>query len=174
MFRAYTRLALLLAALLLSLAYLLRDEYAQAVYLLIAALLLGLSHIWFGNIGQAYTAIRRGHTQMADRILAMILWPRWLLPRPRAYYYFIRGMLHLHANRLEEGAEALQKALKGPLREGKDKALATLNLAHIAYLRQDLDACKKRIVQVEEMGTNDLLIKEHLDKLKRTELLRQS
>ena len=165
MFRAYTRLTLLLLAILLCLIYIIRGDFIYAAYLSIAAFLLGLSHIWFANIWQAFTAIRRGNTLLADRILNMVLRVDWLRPRARAYYFFVKGMLSLRANRLEEGKTQLLRALEGPLSSEKDRALAALNLAHIAYVQKNWDDCQKWVDVAQQTDANDLLIKEHIKKL---------
>jgi len=165
MFRAYTRLALLFAAIILGLVYQLQGNPAFAMYLYLAAVLLLASHLLFGNIWQAFTALRSGRVALADRILGLVVRPSWLLPKPRAYYHFVRGMLALRAEQLEKGDRALQLALAGPLRSDRDRALALLNRAHIAYLQKNWSDCRRLKEEAEKLQSNDLLIQEHLKKL---------
>jgi len=165
MFRAYTRLALLVAAIILGLVYQFQGNATFAMYLYLAAALLLASHLLFGNIWQAFSALRSGRVELADRILGLVVRPSWLLPRPRAYYHFVQGMLALRAEQLEKGDQALQLALAGPLRSDRDKALALLNRAHIAYLQKKWMACRSLKDQAEQLQASDLLIKEHLKKL---------
>lgn len=165
MFRAYTRLALLLAAIILGLVYQFQGNLTFALYLYLAAGLLLASHLLFGNIWQAFTALRSGRVGLADRILELVVRPSWLLPRPRAYYYFVQGMLALRSEQLERGDQSLQLALDGPLRSDRDRALALLNRAHIAYLQQNWSACRTLKEEAEKLQARDLLIQEHLKKL---------
>ncbi len=165
MFRAYTRLTLLAAAIILGLVYQFQGNLTFAMYLYLAAVLLLTSHILFGNIWQAFTALRSGRVTLADRILGLVIRPSWLLPRPRAYYHFVRGMLALRAEQLEEGDRALQMALDGPLRSDRDRALALLNRAHIAYLQENWKTCRTLKEEAEQLKARDLLIQEHLKKL---------
>jgi hypothetical protein len=165
MFRAYTRLALLFAAIILGLVYQLQGNAQFAIYLYLAAALLLASHLLFGNIWQAFTALRSGRPGLADHILGLVVRPTWLLPRPRAYYHFVQGMLALRTEQLEEGDRALQRALAGPLRSDRDRALALLNRAHIAYLQQNWSACRALKEEAEQLQARDLLIQEHLKKL---------
>jgi len=142
-----------------------QEGIAQAWYLYLAGALLFLSHLLFGNIWQAFAAMRSGNLSLADRIVGLVISPSLLLPRPRAYYFFVRGILALKSDQLQQGDELLQRALQGPLQKTRDYALALLNRAHIAYLQRDWKQCAQLKREAEAQNANDLLIKEHLKKL---------
>lgn len=165
MFRAYTRLSLIFLAFAIGGLIHAQEGIAQAWYLYLAGGLLLLSHILFGNIWQAFAAMRSGNLSLADHIVSLVFSPSLLLPRPRAYFYFVRGMLALKSDRLQEGDDYLKNALNGPLQKPRDYALALLNRAHIAYLQNDWDRCARLKQQAEAQQADDLLIQEHLEKL---------
>ena len=165
MFRAYTRLSLIFLSFALGGLIHTQEGIEQAWYLYLAGFLLLLSHVLFGNIWQAFAAMRSGNLPLADRIAGLVFFPSLLLPRPRAYYYFVRGMLALKSDRLQAGDDHLKKALDGPLRQPRDYALALLNRAHIAYLQNDWERCARLKKEAEAQQANDLLIQEHLEKL---------
>ncbi len=141
--------------------------WSSAWMLYLSALVLFLVHLLFGDVWQAFRLLQRGQPAQAEQLLDRTLFPRLLVRRPRAYYHFACGMIALQQQRLEEGREHLQEALSTGLYRANDRALAQLNLAHIAFVQMDWPrAGQHRRAALAEQPT-DLMIREQLQKLER-------
>jgi len=174
MFRIYIRLSLIALSAGLGTFLLFREDLRAALPLYLGSFILLLSYLLFGNIWSAYRALNRGDTQLAEKQLNWVINPQFLLPRPRAYYYFIRGMIALQRNRLREGRQTIWQALDIGLQKENDCALARLNLAHIAYLQQDYVQCRQEMNQLNNLAFNDLMIRDKLSELEETLRIQQS
>ncbi|MFK8102383.1 MAG: hypothetical protein AB8G15_07660, partial [Saprospiraceae bacterium] len=51
------------------------------------------------------------------------------------------------------------------LRTDNDNAMAALNLAHLFYVQKDFLNARKHLKQAKRFPTNDLLLKENIEKL---------
>lgn len=134
--------------------------YASAVILLIL-------HFLFGNVWLAFRSLQRGKADLARRLLRQTRFPQLLIRRNRAYYYFTLGMLELQREELAAGTQHLEQALALGLYRANDRALAHLNLAHVAYVQQQYERAghQSQIARAEQ--PTDLLIKDQLNKLER-------
>ncbi len=138
---------------------------AQAWYLYLAGLLLLLSHLLFGSVWLAFSFLKRGRPEVADKLLRQVWNPDWLIRRNRAYYYFTLGMLHLQYKRLQDGEKHLRQAVELGLQRPNDNALAYLNLAHIYYVEAQAGKAREAMKKARSFNPTDLMIKDKLEKL---------
>lgn len=136
-----------------------------AWYLYVTAFILLLTHFLFGTVWVAFAQLKRGNVLKAERLLNQIHQPNLLLKRHRAYYHFSKGMIALQKKRLSEGSTYFGKAMELGLRNDTDRALACLNLAHIAFLGKRFEAAREHLQKAKTFETTDLMIKENLNKL---------
>lgn len=165
MLYAKIRLVLVLLFLILGVVLHIYTGIESAWYLYLASFLLLITHFLFGNIWAAYGQLRKGNINEADQMVNSIKRPQWLLKQHRAYYFFIKGMIALQRKLLDQSEQHLQQALELGLRTNNDKALVSLNLAHINYTQNKRDAALQFLEKAKSFDSNDLLIKEHIGKL---------
>ncbi|RMG84690.1 MAG: hypothetical protein D6714_07350 [Bacteroidetes bacterium] len=139
--------------------------WTPAWYLYLTAGILLATQILYGTVWQAFALMRKGKMLEAEILLNKIRKPEWLAPRPRAYYFFTKGILLLQKENLDEGRACLQRALEIGLKSDKEKALALLNLAHIAWRQRDFETARRYLDEAKACPVDDLLIKENLAKL---------
>ncbi len=168
MFKVWVRFLLIITAYAIGGYTHLRLGFGQAWFLYLAGTLLLLTYLLFGNVWAAFTLLRRGRQQEAARVLSFIFLPKLLLPVSRAYFYFCMGMIAVQDKRLESAAAYLKKSLKIGLRTPTDNALASLNLAHIYWVKNDETASAYWLEYAQQFPTNDLMIQDHLKRLEKT------
>lgn len=163
----YTRIRFGLIILFLGLGFLLhiKTGLANAWFLYAAGLLLLITYFLFGNVWVAFTLLRKGKVQAAEKVIRQIKWPQWLIKKNRAYYHFTKGMIHLQKKELKAGEEDLLKACELGLQRKNDKAMASLNLAHIYYVRKEFNSARQFLQQAASCQANDFLIKDNIKKL---------
>lgn len=142
------------------------EGIGAAWFLYVAAFILLMTHFLFSNVSAAFIALRKGNIDNAEELIYRIKKPEWLLKQHRAYYHFTKGMIALQRNSSQEAKFDLREALNLGLRTSTDKALATLNLANLAFKDKDLELTRKLVAETESYNANDLMIKEHIGKLK--------
>jgi Flp pilus assembly protein TadD len=81
-------------------------------------------------------------------------------------------MLELQREELDVARPLLEKALSLGLQSANDRALLQLNLAHIYFVKKDLQTAGNYLVQAEAEDAKDLMIQENLKKM-RTVLAQQ-
>jgi Flp pilus assembly protein TadD len=140
-------------------------EGKGSVYLFSASFLLLVTHFLFGTVWQAFSRLRRGDLEQADRLIKKVRYPQFLTKRHRAYYHFVCGMIHLQYKQLEDGKKHLEKALDLGLQSPTDKALVALNLAHVSYVEKDYEGSRAYLEQARQQDTTDLMIQENIKKL---------
>lgn len=143
----------------------------EAAWMLYAsAVLLLLMHFLFGNVWLAFRYLQRGKPQRAQKLLDQTRFPNLLVKRNRAYYYLAKGLLQLHQpdyQARDGGAADIRKALELGLFRANDRALAHLNLAHLAFTQEAWEtAAAERERALGEQPT-DLMIKDKLAELGR-------
>jgi hypothetical protein len=165
----YTRIRFALIGLFIGLGILLhlRTGLANAWYLYAAGALLLLTYLLFGNVWTAFNLLKRGRPEQAQQVLNRIYFPELLAPRHRAYFHFTQGMIQLQAKQLEAAAGHLERAAGIGLSRPVDKALLELNLAHIRYVRREYADARRHLDTAKSYPTDDLLIRENIDKLER-------
>ena len=163
----YTRIRLFLIFFFLGVGILLhiRVCFNGAWYLYAGALLLLITHFLFGPVWMAFRLLSRGRTEEAERVLDSIRRPDWLIRRNRAYYHFSRGLLHLQRKELAEGEAQLYRALDAGLTRPNDRALAHLNLAHIAFVQERYDVARRQLERSREEEVSDLMLKDKQQEL---------
>ena len=159
------RTVLIVGLLVLGVVFHTKFDLSQAWYFYLTAFVLLITQFLFGNIWQAFSYLNKGKPEEAGKIIGRIHYPNLLIKRNRAYYHFIKGMLYLQHKDLNPANENLGKSLHLGLREGTDTALALLNLAHIHYMQKNKDLAKSYLQKAKAIQSNDLMIKEHLQKL---------
>ena len=164
-----TRIRFFLIFLFLGLGILLqlRVGISGAWYLYAGALLLLVTHFLFGPVWIAFRQLGRGHTEEAGRILDSIRRPEWLLRRNRAYYHFTRGLVHLQHKELDQGRAQLEKALDTGLTRANDRALARLNLAHLAFVEKRQEDARRQLEAAHAEQPSDLMLQDKLKELER-------
>ncbi len=165
----FSRLRLLLIGLFLVLGIVLHVQKGIGVawYLYVTSLILLATHFLYGNVWAAFSKLRKGQLEEAERLLKQTTNPAWLAPGPKAYYHFIRGMIALQRKALPESENHLQKALDRGLRTNNDNALAALNLAHICFYEKRWKDCAKYLEQSKARQPNDLMIKEKIREMEK-------
>jgi len=139
--------------------------FYAAWYLYAAALLLLAGHVLFGTVFPAFQLLQKGGVNEAEKMLRQVWNPSWLLPRHRTYYFLTKGMIALRRKQLDEADPMLREALRLNPRRPLDRAYLCLNLAHIQYMKKEIGPCREFLQQAKSEKVDDLLIKEHIQKL---------
>ena len=159
------RLALIILFIILGIILHIQIGLTPAWYLYATAFVLLLTHIFFGTVWGAFGQLKRGNILKAEKLLAQIWSPNLLAKRPRAYYHFTKGLIALQRKQLPVGNKHFKAAIGLGLRNDTDRALAHLNLAHIAFLTKQIETSKEYLAKAKTFETNDLMIKENLNQL---------
>jgi tetratricopeptide (TPR) repeat protein len=161
----YLRYGLIALFLILGVVLHLQLGISQAWYLYAAAALLILSHLFLGNVWQAFSMLKRGKPAKAEKMLGHTWAPGLLLKSNRAYYYFTQGMLHLQREELDTARPLLEQATQLQLRYANDNALAHLNLAHIHFVQKNKTEAAQHLATAKSFEPTDLMIKDNLEKM---------
>jgi len=140
---------------------------AASWYLYAACLIFILVHFLFGTVRSALQVLQQRDYNQAELLLSKNKHPEWLLKSSRAYYHFAYGIISLQHEDLAKGKTHFKAAADIGLRNGKDNALAYLNLAHIAYVQKNGTEAREQLEKAKSFSTNDLIVKENLQKLER-------
>lgn len=144
-----------------------RFGIANAWYCYAASILLYVTFYLFGTVGPAFGKLRRGKIAEAERLINMIRKPEFLLRRHRAYYHFTKGMIAMQKQQLPAGELHLKSALDMGLRSENDKALVSLNLAHLYFVQNKKEDSRVFLEKAKTFESNDLLIREKIEELER-------
>ncbi len=145
----------------------LRLGIGSAWYCYAASILLYVTYYLFGTVSPAFSKLRQGKIQEAERLIKMIRRPEYLLKRHRAYYHFTKGMIAMQKKELLVGEKHLKAALDQGLRSATDKALVSLNLAHIYFVQNKKKDSRSFLDRAKTFDSNDLLIREKINELER-------
>lgn len=137
----------------------------SAWYCYAGSILLYLSYYFFGTVGPAFSKLQRGQLAEAEKLINMTRRPDFLLKKHRAYYHFTKGMIALQKKDLAPGEVHLKAAMADGLRNNKDKALVTLNLAHIYFVQKRKEDSLAYLKKAKSFDTNDLLIRQKIEEL---------
>ena len=129
------------------------------------ASLLVLVHLFLGDVWVAFRHIRHQRFTEAQRLLDRTLWPGLLVRRNRAYYYLSQGVLALHRQDRTLAEGHLRQALDLGLTHSNDRAIAKLNLAHLAFVRKDFVRSQEWTKAAKAEQPTDLLVKQELERL---------
>jgi len=163
----YLRLRFLLIALFIIVGVTLLgwEEYQLAIFSFIGAFALIISFLFLGSVGNAFSKLKQGKIQEAERLLNMTFFPNLLLKRHRAYYHFSQGMIALQHKDLARGKQSFKTAIDLGLRNKNDFGMAALNLAHINYVQQKFSDSRQWLDQCKSYGADDLMIQEKSEEL---------
>ena len=165
MFHTKIRFYLILLFLFLGIILHFEQGWSSAWYLYVAALILWITHFLFGNVWAAFGKLKKGKLDDAERLIEQIKRPQYLAKGHRAYYHLVKGMIALQRKAFEEAEAQLTDALAIGLRSGNDNALTALNLAHICFVEKRYADAQAYLQQARSYQSNDLLIKENLEKM---------
>jgi cbb3-type cytochrome oxidase subunit 3 len=107
-----------------------------------AAVVLGYFHFFYGTVWHALRALRRGDSDRAAELIAMIKRPEKLGRSYRAYYHWIKAALHQEEGSVEEARTHLEAAIKAGISSSHDRCLAWCNLAELCAAAGDVDAAR--------------------------------
>lgn len=161
------RFALIFLFLVLGVLLHVKTGFGSAWYLYLAAMIILATHFMFGSVWPAFAMLRKGKILEAELLIEQIKRPGWLTKRHKAYYHFVKGMIALQKEELNEGEDELKEALSRGLRTANDNALTALNIAHIYYRQQKIKDCREFLKQSKSFQPNDLLIKEKINELEK-------
>ncbi len=165
MFYTYIRFILIGLLLALGVVFHYMEGLSSAWYLYVAALVLIATHFLFGHVWVAFAQLKKGDIDKSERLLSVTTHPNWLLKGHRAYYFFTKGMIELQRKQMKVSEQHLQRAVDLGLRTNNDKALANLNLAHIAFVEKRFQDAHQRLQTTKTFNSNDLMIKENVHKM---------
>jgi hypothetical protein len=143
----------------------LKNGLGTAWFFYVASFLFMLTHFLYGTVRQALNVLQTRDYDQAELLLSKNKHPEWLIKASQAYYHFAYGIISLQHEDLEKGKMHFQAAAELGLRDGKDNALAYLNLAHIAYVQQNGLVAHGYLKKAQSFETNDLIVKENLQEL---------
>ncbi len=161
------RFSLIILFTLLGIILHIKIGFSSAWYLYLASMIMLVAHFLFGNVWAAFGMLRKGKIPEAEILVNQIKRPEFLSKQHRAYYHFIKGMIALQKEELKEGEIQLKQALERGLRSSNDNAMAALNIAHIYFRQNKLDACRTYLKQSKSFSPNDLLIKQKIDEMEK-------
>ena len=145
-----------------------------SIMMWILSVVLILGYIFFGTSTGALIMLNLGKVDDAEKLLNQTIKPDWLLKSHKAYYFFTKGLLSLHkASRndeaveiyLKEGEDFLLNALNTGLSRKQEKAMAYLNLTHVAYRKNDKEKTKFYFENLKNNETGDLRLKKNIEDL---------
>lgn len=131
-----------------------------ALPLYLGALFLLVTYLLFGNIWLALGKLKRGNLRQVEAILNSIKYPKLLFRTHRAYYHFIKGMLAVKKENMEDGKVNLEEALNIGIHRATDRALITPNLASLYLQQNNIQQASSYVKATLDCPTNDLLIKQ--------------
>jgi hypothetical protein len=133
-----------------------------------------LGFFLFGTVNAALFALKNGKVDKADQHLKSVYKENWLMKSHRAYFHFASGLVALYKSRsaneqaqvfLDAGEDHLLKSLDLGMRRKAERAMAYLNLAHIAYSRGDKAKTQEYTDKTKENQTTDLHLKKGIEDL---------
>ncbi len=163
----YIRIRYLLILLFMLIGIVLHYQFgiANAWYCYVASVVLYITYYLFGTVGPAFSALRKGKIEQAEKLIGMNRKPEFLLKQHRAYYHFTKGMIAMQKKELTTGEMHLKSALELGLRNDNDKALVSLNLAHIYYVLKRENDSMTFLQKAKAFESNDLMIKQKIEEL---------
>lgn len=117
---------------------------------ILSGIVLAAGHFLYGSVRLAFAALRRGDLARAHALLARTH-PRWLTPRTRAYYHWVRAALAEARGQLSEAVEELEQAVARPLPR-RQRVLALGTLAALLAKLGDEEAARARLDEASRLG----------------------
>ncbi len=131
------------------------------------ALLLVMAHFRYGSIMRVQFALQTNRIDHAEQLLNAIKRPQWLTPRYQAYYLFSRGVIAFSRKQYDEGTDWLKRSLDAGLSGKMELAIVHLNLAHVAFYKQNYEESNAFLEKAKQQGVSDLYLKQRFEELER-------
>lgn len=140
-----------------------------------AAIMLIFSYLLFGSVNGALFLLKSGQINRAEEFLLKGTYKvEWMLKSHRAYYYFTKGLIGLYKSQenvsgkelfLQDGEESLLKSLQIGLPRKQERAMAYLNLAHVAFFRRDKNKVSEYLELLKINKTSDLQLQKKIEEM---------
>ena len=140
-----------------------------------AAIMLIFSYLLFGSVNGALFLLKTGQVNRAEEFLIKGTYKvGWLLKSHRADYYFTKGLIGLYKSQdnetgrelyLNDGEESLLKSLEIGLGRKQERAMAYLNLAHVAFTRKDKAKVQSYLEGLQKNKTSDLQLQKKIEEM---------
>ena len=101
--------------------------------------------------------LRKGNNAKAEKAIAGIKHPEYLMKSQEAYYHLLNGMLVSQSKSPLKAEKMFQKALSTGLRLKEDQAVAKLNLAGIAATKRRKREAINYLQEAKKLDTRKLL-----------------
>ncbi len=118
---------------------------------IVSALVLAAGYFLYGSVHTAFVALRRGDLARAHGLITQTA-PRWLTPKTRAYYHWVRAALAEARGQMPEAIDELEQALARPLRSDRERILALGTLAALRAKTGERDAALEALDEAERLG----------------------
>jgi len=151
MFSRRIRFLIILVDIVVSILCIVNGYSMIALLLLFSAAFIAWGHFRNGTVLLAGKAMKQEKQEKAARLLGEIRYPERLGRSQRSQYYFLRGALELHGNRLETAKVAFEKALDIGVDNETDEAAAYINLGVIAVKEGDKKQAKSFLKKIEKL-----------------------
>jgi hypothetical protein len=155
-------------------AMMLNFDPGVSIMMWILSIVLILGYIFFGTSTGALMMLNLGKVEDAEKLLSQTINPKWLLKSHKAYYFFTKGLISLYkASRndeaveihLKEGEDFLLNALNYGLSRKQEKAMAYLNLAHVAFRTNNKEKTVFYFENLKKNETGDLRLQKNIEEL---------
>lgn len=141
MFSPGFRLVIIIAALTVGVWRIYKGHWMGWTFIA-AACALGYFHFYYGTVWHALKALRRGDSDRAAELVAMIKHPEKLGRSYRAYYHWIKAALFQEEGSIDEARIHLEAAIKTGLRTSHDRSLAWCNLAELTVAAGEIEPAR--------------------------------
>ncbi len=121
---------------------------------ILSGLVLIAGYFLYGSVHAAFAALRRGNLERAHALIVQTQ-PRWLTPRTRAYYHWVRAALAEAREQLPEATEELQRAVELPLRRRGERVLALGTLAALHAKNGEREEALARLDEAARLDPSD-------------------
>ena len=98
----------------------------------------------------------------AERRLNLTFKPSWLYSANRAYFYMIKGGIHMQNKNYPEAEVALEKAQQTGLPSDNERAMVLLQLANLAVVKNNFTGAQSLMRQVKQQKVTEPQIKEQI------------
>jgi len=140
------------------------------------AILLSLGYIFFGTVNGAMFALNSGKAEQAEQLLSQTINPKLLLNSHKAYYFFTKGLIQLYKvnqtqnedlirSLLNEAETDLNQSLSYGLKRKSERAMAYLNLSHIAFRKKDKPNLFLYLEKTRDNQTEDIRLEQSIQEL---------
>lgn len=134
--------------------------YAFPFILVGLALLIG--YIFLGTVQSAALLMQKMDFIGAEKRLDLTFKPRWLYSANRAYYYMIKGGIHMQNKKYAEAEVMLEKAQQTGLPSDNERAMVFLQQANLAVVKNNYTGAQGLMRQAKQQKVTEPQIKEQI------------